>query len=208
MTRSFRRTGLRRIGVLGACTVAAAAFAAAAPAQAVDGFEFTLYAKEVPGEGVTETGQTPKVGDVFTVADDLYRTKGGDTVGRDGVTCAVVRVSGDQADANCVGTFVLNGGPGGQTPPRPSSPSTSRTRRPRPTTSPSPAAPATSRRRADTSVRPPTGTTSRWSSTSPRADPGSATTACRRSPGAEGALGVAADEIGRVVADVRAEMIV
>ncbi|MEU6165665.1 dirigent protein [Streptomyces tanashiensis] len=114
MTRSFRRTGLRRIGVLGACTVAAAAFAAAAPAQAVDGFEFTLYAKEVPGEGATETGQTPKVGDVFTVADDLYKTKGGDTVGRDGVTCAVVRVSGDQADANCVGTFVLNGGPGGQ----------------------------------------------------------------------------------------------
>ncbi|MFE7516924.1 allene oxide cyclase barrel-like domain-containing protein [Streptomyces sp. NPDC057540] len=120
MTRSFRRTGLRRIGVLGACTAAAVSFTAvaparaASPAQAADGFEFTLYAKEVPGDGASPSGQTPKVGDVFTSADDLYRTKGGDKVGRDGVTCAVVRVSGDQADANCVGTFVLNGGPGGQ----------------------------------------------------------------------------------------------
>ncbi|MFC9591847.1 hypothetical protein [Streptomyces sp. NPDC056944] len=124
MTRSFRRTGLRRIGVLGACTAAVVSFAAVAPAQAtdsaagaahaVDGFEFTLFAKEVPGDGASASGQTPRVGDVFTSADDLYKTKGGDTVGRDGVTCAVVRVSGDQADANCVGTFVLNGGPGGQ----------------------------------------------------------------------------------------------
>ncbi|MFB6837444.1 dirigent protein [Streptomyces sp. NPDC056361] len=112
MTRTFRR-----IGALGACTVAAVAFgAAAAPVHADngDGFEFTLYAKEVPGEGTDESGPPPKVGDVFTVADDLYKTKGGSKVGRDGVTCAVVRVSGTQADVNCVGTFVLNGGPGGQ----------------------------------------------------------------------------------------------
>ncbi|MFG3037075.1 hypothetical protein ACGFYZ_09250 [Streptomyces sp. NPDC048330] len=107
---------LRRIGVLGACSVAAVAFGAVAPVHAdeADGFEFTLYAKEVPGEGADESAAAPKVGDVFTVADDLYRTKGGSTVGRDGVTCAVVRVSGTQADVNCVGTFVLNGGPGGQ----------------------------------------------------------------------------------------------
>ncbi|MER5204553.1 dirigent protein [Streptomyces sp. NPDC002825] len=111
MTRSFRR-----IGALCACTVAAVTFAAAAPAQADDGdgFEFTLYAKEVPASGASESGPPPKVGEVFTVADDLYKTKGGSKVGRDGVTCAVVRVSGDQADVNCVGTFVLNGGPGGQ----------------------------------------------------------------------------------------------
>lgn len=111
MTRTFRR-----IGALGACTVAAVAFGAAAPVHADngDGFEFTLYAKEVPAEGTDESGPPPKVGDVFTVADDLYKTKGGSKVGRDGVTCAVVRVSGTQADVNCVGTFVLNGGPGGQ----------------------------------------------------------------------------------------------
>ncbi|MFB7450294.1 MULTISPECIES: dirigent protein [unclassified Streptomyces] len=112
MTRSFRR-----IGALCACTVAAVSFAAAtAPAHADsgDGFEFTLYAKEVPGPGTDSSGPPPKVGDVFTAADDLYKTKGGNKVGRDGVTCAVVRVSGDQADVNCVGTFVLNGGPGGQ----------------------------------------------------------------------------------------------
>ncbi|WP_225799381.1 dirigent protein [Streptomyces sp. NK15101] len=111
MTRSFRRTG-----ALCACTVAAVAFAAAAPVSADngDGFEFTLYAKEVPSGGAGESASPPKIGDVFTVADDLYKTKGGDKVGRDGVTCAVVRVSGNQADVNCIGTFVLNGGPGGQ----------------------------------------------------------------------------------------------
>ncbi|MFE5911834.1 hypothetical protein ACFQ6B_22525 [Streptomyces wedmorensis] len=111
MTRTFRT-----IGTLGACTVAAVAFGAVAPVQADsgDGFELTLYAKEVPAGGADESGPPPKVGDVFTVADDLYKTKGGDKVGRDGVTCAVVRVSGTQADVNCVGTFVLNGGPGGQ----------------------------------------------------------------------------------------------
>ncbi|MEV4424752.1 dirigent protein [Streptomyces sp. R-07] len=114
MIRSFRRTG-----ALGVCTVAAVAavsFTAAAPVSADDGdgFEFTLYAKEVPAAGADESGPPPKVGDVFTIADDLYKTKGGEKVGRDGATCAVVRVSGDQADVNCVGTFVLNGGPGGQ----------------------------------------------------------------------------------------------
>ncbi|SEC59210.1 hypothetical protein [Streptomyces sp. TLI_105] len=110
MTRSFKR-----IGALAACAVAAVSFAAA-PAQADDGdgFEFTLYSKEVPAPGADESGPPPKVGGVFTVADDLYKTKGGDKVGRDGVTCAVVRVSGTQADVNCIGTFVLNGGPGGQ----------------------------------------------------------------------------------------------
>ncbi|MFE0648796.1 hypothetical protein ACFVZH_09445 [Streptomyces sp. NPDC059534] len=112
MTATFRR-----IGVLGACTVAAVAFgAAAAPVHADDGdgFEFTLYSKEVPGEGASASAPAPKVGDSFTFADDLYKTKGGSKVGRDGVTCSVVRVSGTQADLNCVGTFVLNGGPGGQ----------------------------------------------------------------------------------------------
>ncbi|MFJ5828418.1 hypothetical protein [Streptomyces sp. NPDC093089] len=111
MTRTFRR-----IGALGACTVAAVAFGAAAPVHADngEGFEFTVYAKEVPGEGTGTSGPPPKAGDVFTVADDLYKTKGGTKAGRDGVTCAVVRVSGTQVDANCVGTFVLNGGPGGQ----------------------------------------------------------------------------------------------
>ncbi|MFF7437599.1 dirigent protein [Streptomyces sp. NPDC008122] len=112
MTRSFRR-----IGALCASTVAAVSFAAAAaPAHAAagDGFEFTLYAKQVPAAGASASAPALKVGDVLTFADDLYKTKGGDKVGRDGVTCSVVRVSGDQADMNCVGTIVLNGGPGGQ----------------------------------------------------------------------------------------------
>ncbi|MFJ3900820.1 hypothetical protein [Streptomyces sp. NPDC090025] len=152
MIRSFTRTGgrragrLARLGALGVSTVAVVTLGAAAPASAAaaddgDGFEFTLYAKEVPAPGTSaspsdsssesaspsesasESASTssesaappaPKVGDTFTFADDLYRTKGGDPVGRDGVTCSVVRVSGDSADAACVGTFVLDGGPGGQ----------------------------------------------------------------------------------------------
>ncbi|MEU6621792.1 dirigent protein [Streptomyces litmocidini] len=112
MTRSSRR-----IGALCACTVAAAAFAAApAPVSADDGdgFEFTLYAKQIPPPATSESNPPPKVGDTPVFADDLFRTKGGDKVGRDGVSCAVVRVSGDQVDMNCVGTIVLNGGPGGQ----------------------------------------------------------------------------------------------
>ncbi|WP_031011324.1 dirigent protein [Streptomyces sp. NRRL F-5727] len=112
MTGSFRR-----IGALGAATVAAVAFASAAPvaaAPAVDGFEFTLYAKEVPtDESGEDTGRAPEPGDSFAFADDLSRTKGGESVGRDGVTCTVVR-AGSPADLLCVGTFVLNGGPGGQ----------------------------------------------------------------------------------------------
>lgn len=114
MFRRFRRTG-----ALGACAAAAVAFAGAAavPAYAHDSdnnLDFTLYAKAVPGPGTNESGPPPKVGQVFAMADDLYKTKGGAKVGRDGVTCAVVRVSGDQADVNCAGVFVLNGGPGGQ----------------------------------------------------------------------------------------------
>lgn len=115
MTRTFRR-----IGALGAATVAAVAFSSAAPvaaapsAPAANGFEFTLYAKEVPtDEGGEETGQAPQVGDSFAFADDLSRTKGGESVGRDGVGCTVVR-AGNPADLLCVGNFLLNGGPGGQ----------------------------------------------------------------------------------------------
>ncbi|MFI8510939.1 hypothetical protein ACIGHB_07370 [Streptomyces sp. NPDC085460] len=112
MTRTFRR-----IGALGAATVAAVAFSAAAPvaaAPAANGFEFTLYAKEVPtDQGGEETGQAPELGDSFAFAEDLSRTKGGETVGRDGVGCTVVRAA-NPADLLCVGTYVLNGGPGGQ----------------------------------------------------------------------------------------------
>ncbi|MFC9729421.1 hypothetical protein ACH4MA_04970 [Streptomyces roseolus] len=113
MIRSFRR-----IGALGAATVAAVAFTAAAPVAAApavpaDGYEFTLYAKEVPVGGDESPGASPEVGDSFAFADDLSRTKGGEKVGRDGVGCTVVR-TGDPMDVLCVGTFVLNGGPGGQ----------------------------------------------------------------------------------------------
>ncbi|MFF9149992.1 dirigent protein [Streptomyces sp. NPDC014861] len=109
---------LRRIGALGAATVAAVAFSAAAPVAAApepaaNGFEFTLYAKEVPTDEGGEETQAPEVGDSFAFADDLSRTKGGESVGRDGVGCTVVR-AGNPADLLCVGTFVLNGGPGGQ----------------------------------------------------------------------------------------------
>ncbi|MEU5218879.1 hypothetical protein AB0G79_22145 [Streptomyces sp. NPDC020807] len=120
MTRSFRRSGA--LGAAAAATVAfgAVAFGAAPPAAADngDGFEFTIYSKEVPAQGADEGSEesmaAPKAGDAFTFADDLYKTKGGDKIGRDGVTCTVVRVAGTQVDVNCIGTFVLNGGPGGQ----------------------------------------------------------------------------------------------
>lgn len=111
MTGSFRR-----IGALGAATVAAVAFASAAPvaaAPAVDGFEFTLYAKEVPDDEDEGPGAAPQVGDSFAFADELSRTKGGETVGRDGVSCTVTR-TGEPMDVLCVGTFVIKGGPGGQ----------------------------------------------------------------------------------------------
>ncbi|MEU3774820.1 hypothetical protein AB0F11_16750 [Streptomyces sp. NPDC032472] len=108
MFRSFRR-----IGVLGACAAAAVAFAAApAPAAADDGaYDFTLYAKELPDAG-GHMSETPKVGESISFADDLYRTKGGEKVGRDGATCTVVR-AGDQSDTHCVGVFLLTGHPGG-----------------------------------------------------------------------------------------------
>ncbi|MFF8839726.1 hypothetical protein [Streptomyces sp. NPDC015130] len=122
MSRSFRRTG-----ALGAATVALVTFGASAPAsagtapRAVD-LEFTLYAQEVAGEETEageETGEgvpAPAVGDAFAFAEDLYRTKGGEKVGRDAVTCTVARVGGPggTGDLVCVGTFVLTGGPVGQ----------------------------------------------------------------------------------------------
>ncbi|WP_306327525.1 hypothetical protein [Streptomyces venezuelae] len=108
MFRSFRR-----IGALGVSAVAAGAFCAV-PASAADGFEFTVYAKEVPGDqSGDETGPPPKLGDSFAFADDLFKTKGGDRIGRDGVACTVVR-AGDPSDVLCVGTFEFDGGPGGQ----------------------------------------------------------------------------------------------
>ncbi|MFI2732998.1 dirigent protein [Streptomyces sp. NPDC018711] len=113
MTRSFRRTGA--LGVCAVAAVAATTFAAVpVSAHSGDGFEFTLYAKQVSPPATNQSSPPPKVGDMPVFADDLYKTKGGEKVGRDGVTCAVVRVSGDQVDMNCVGTIVLNGGPGGQ----------------------------------------------------------------------------------------------
>ncbi|WP_395363144.1 hypothetical protein ACHGLA_23720 [Streptomyces sp. YH02] len=112
MFRSFRR-----IGVLGVTAVAAGAFSAVAavPASAADGFEFTVYAKEIPtGQGDEDaTGPPPELGTSFAFADDLFKSKGGEKVGRDGVACTVVR-TGNPNDIMCVGTFVLNGGPGGQ----------------------------------------------------------------------------------------------
>ncbi|MGG8409976.1 hypothetical protein ACM614_27100 [Streptomyces sp. 12297] len=116
MPRSFRR----RAGAVGACVTAAVAFgvpfaaASAAAAPAAD-LTFTLYAKEVPsgGDSQGDMNQAPEAGDSFYFADDLYRTKGGEKVGRDGVSCTVVR-AGTPSDVHCVGTFVLNGGPGGQ----------------------------------------------------------------------------------------------
>ncbi|MET9951016.1 dirigent protein [Streptomyces sp. NPDC006339] len=118
MNRSFRKAG-----ALGAAAVAAVTFAATAPAaapalaHAADNgrnYDFTLYAKEVPDPGGEETGAPPQVGDVFAFAEDLYRSKGGEKVGRSGVSCAVVRGSGQQLDVHCVGTFVLSGDPAGQ----------------------------------------------------------------------------------------------
>ncbi|MCX4983190.1 hypothetical protein [Streptomyces sp. NBC_00572] len=110
MFRSFRR-----IGVLGVCAVAAGAFSAVAavPASAAEAFEFTVYAQEVPGDQGDESAPPPGLGDSFAFADDLFRSKGGEQVGRDGVTCTVVRV-GDPGDFLCVGTFVLVGEPAGQ----------------------------------------------------------------------------------------------
>ncbi|MGW6392732.1 hypothetical protein ACWFR1_19975 [Streptomyces sp. NPDC055103] len=112
MSRSFRRTGALGAAVVALVTFGAAAPVSAAGTQAVD-LEFTLYAKEVPGEQADESPPAPEVGDSFAFADDLYRSKGGDKVGRDGVSCTVAR-TGSPGDLQCVGTFALTGGPGGQ----------------------------------------------------------------------------------------------
>ncbi|MGW0736241.1 hypothetical protein [Streptomyces sp. NPDC002851] len=111
MSRSFKR-----IGVLGACLTAAVAFGvpASATTAQTEPLDFTLYVKEVPAdEGEQEEGQAPRVGDTFAIAEDVYRTKGGDRVGRGGVTCTVVR-AGNPSDMHCVGTYALTGEPGGQ----------------------------------------------------------------------------------------------
>ncbi|MBD0843060.1 MULTISPECIES: allene oxide cyclase barrel-like domain-containing protein [unclassified Streptomyces] len=104
---------IRTLLALGAGLAAAGTFAAA-PASAIEGDEtFTLYAREVPGEeddeGEPGEQQLPEVGDSFSFADDLYREKGGEKVGRDGVACTVVR-AGNPMDIQCLGTFVLSGG--------------------------------------------------------------------------------------------------
>jgi hypothetical protein len=103
---------LRTLGALGTCLAASVALSAPLPASAAptqDDETFTLYAKEVAGEEDEGEEQAPGVGDSFAFADDLYRTKGGAKVGRDGVTCTVVRL-GDPGDLLCVGTFVVSGG--------------------------------------------------------------------------------------------------
>ncbi|MGW0759511.1 hypothetical protein ACWD1Y_24065 [Streptomyces sp. NPDC002814] len=103
------RPNLRRLATFGTCLVAAVALGAAHPVSATDGDEdFTLYAREVPGDEEGEGGP-PALGDSFSFADDLYRTKGGEKVGRDGVTCTIVRL-GNPGDLQCVGTFALSGG--------------------------------------------------------------------------------------------------
>ncbi|MFF3319713.1 hypothetical protein ACFYV5_29965 [Streptomyces sp. NPDC003035] len=112
--RSFRR-----IGALGACVAAAVALSApfpvsAAPAVPAAETVFTLYAKEVPSGGSGQTDQPPEVGDDVSFASDLYRTKGGEKAGRDGVTCTVVRAGSAGGDLHCVGTFVLTGERAGQ----------------------------------------------------------------------------------------------
>ncbi|CCK27732.1 hypothetical protein BN159_3353 [Streptomyces davaonensis JCM 4913] len=98
---------IRTLCALGVGLAAATALVAAAPASAQED-DFTLYAREVAGEE-EEPQQLPRVGDSFTFADDLYEEKGGEKVGRDGVTCTVVR-TGNPLDIQCLGTFVLSGG--------------------------------------------------------------------------------------------------
>jgi hypothetical protein len=100
---------IRTLAALGTGMAAAAALVTAAPASAVED-DFVLYAKEVPGGEETEgEQQAPAVGDSFSFADDLFREKGGERVGRDGVACTVVR-AGNPMDIQCLGTFVLPGG--------------------------------------------------------------------------------------------------
>ncbi|WP_175411655.1 dirigent protein [Streptomyces sp. TRM64462] len=109
----------RRAGALGAAVVAAVAFAtpaSAGPAQPADDPDFTLFAKEVTSDEGAEPQPTapPAAGDTFSFASDLFRSKGGEKVGRDGVTCTVVRQTEQGGDIMCVGTFVLTGDPAGQ----------------------------------------------------------------------------------------------
>jgi len=100
---------IRTLAALGAGLAAAGTLVVSAPASAQED-DFTLYAREVGAdEEEEEQQQLPKVGDTFSFADDLFREKGGDRVGRDGVVCTVVR-TGDPMDIQCVGTFVLSGG--------------------------------------------------------------------------------------------------
>ncbi|MFD3661748.1 hypothetical protein ACFWVF_14315 [Streptomyces sp. NPDC058659] len=116
MSRSFRR-----IGALGAATVALVAFGAAAPVSAAPSavdtqavaLDFTLYAKDISGDEGEESAPAPEVGDSFVFAEDLFRSKGGEQLGRDGVTCTVVRAD-TPGELLCVGSFVLTGGPAGQ----------------------------------------------------------------------------------------------
>ncbi|MEU6378267.1 hypothetical protein [Streptomyces sp. NPDC046909] len=109
MLRSIRTYGaLGAVGMAAAAALVTAAPASATASSAADD-DFTLYAKEVPGEEDQGEEQMPKLGDAFSFADDLYQDKGGDKVGRDGVVCTVVR-AGDPMDIQCVGTFVLSGG--------------------------------------------------------------------------------------------------
>ncbi|MFG3495114.1 hypothetical protein [Streptomyces sp. NPDC047928] len=110
MSRDFRRMGA--LGVAAAAAVAlGAAPASTAAAQPADP-DFTLYAKEIPGE--EEPTAPPAVGETFSFAEDLYRAKGGEKAGRSGVTCTVVRQGEQGGDVLCVGTFVLTGDPAGQ----------------------------------------------------------------------------------------------
>jgi hypothetical protein len=99
---------IRTLAALGAGLATAGTLVLAGPASAQEE-DFTLYAKEVPGEEEGPQQQLPKVGDSFSFADDLFREKGGQKVGRDGVSCTVVR-AGNPMDIQCVGTFVLSGG--------------------------------------------------------------------------------------------------
>ncbi|MDV5148113.1 hypothetical protein R1T08_29090 [Streptomyces sp. SBC-4] len=121
MSRSFRR-----IGALGAATVALVTFGAAAPVTAAPGsaapdaagtravaLDFTLYARDISGDEGEESPPAPEAGDSFVFAEDLFRSKGGEQLGRDGVTCTVVRPD-NPGELLCVGTFILTGGPAGQ----------------------------------------------------------------------------------------------
>ncbi len=115
--------------MLGAYMAAVAAVALGVPAPASAAAapdDFTLYAKEAPADGDGPTGsgsptesgsptaeqEEYEPGDAFTFASDLYLSKTGSVVGRDGVTCTVVRTGTSSDDMLCLGNLVLNGNPG------------------------------------------------------------------------------------------------